>query len=64
MPSALLGIGLGDAVLDLQDGHVGNDGKATGYGPYRLEASKALFVSGGVLVVGLAGMLIVMPLNG
>lgn len=50
--------------MNLQDPHVRKDGKVRGYGLYRFEASKALFVSGVVLVVGFVGMLIMVSLNG
>jgi sodium/potassium/calcium exchanger 6 len=64
MLNTLLGIGTGGLYMNIKDKHTGTDGKVTGYGPYRFQVSRSLFLSGASLLVCLTTILVAVPLNG
>jgi sodium/potassium/calcium exchanger 6 len=64
MLNTLLGIGIGGLYMNIKDKHTGTDGKVTGYGPYRFQVSRSLFLSGASLLVCLTTILVAVPLNG
>ncbi len=67
MLNILLGIGLGGLYMTIQGGakrHEKHPGRPIRYKPYQIEVGGTLMISGITLLVTLAGLLVVVPLNG
>lgn len=63
MLNILLGIGIGGLHMTIKNQHRGPNGRIR-YEPYKFHVSNALFISGGTLMAGLLGTLLMVSTNG